>query len=193
MKNNIAATGLFCAALLSSTLASAAEKRGIYLDFGLGAAAVSYGNDVDDSLDLLEDNGFDRTTLSLDLSVGWAVRPNLFLVGSISGFADRLDDGDDDLQLNTYLTGVGVRYYPLSSMKHLQLGADVGIANMVLQSSEVDDETSDAGAGLKLSVAWDFDSTLKGPALLLGLQFMTASIEHETVTGGSLFARFLLK
>ena len=196
MTRRIATAGLFIPLLFSAVLAHAAEeKRGFYLDVGLGAGSARYGDEVDDALDLLEDNDFDRTTLGLDLVIGGAVLPNLYVVGSVSGFADRLDNDDENLQLNTYLFGVGVRYYPLPSKKHLQLGADVGLANMVLDTSfdEVGDYTSDNGTGLKLSVAWDFDSTLRGPAFMLGVQFMTASIEDVDFTGASLFARFLLK
>ncbi len=194
MKSRIAA-GLFLSFLLSAALANAAEeKRGFYLDVGLGAATVKYGDELDDALDLLEDNDFDRTTLSLDLTAGGAVLPNLYVVGSISGFADRFDDGDEDLQLNTYLFGVGLRYYPLPSKKHLQLGLDAGLAKIVATSSFDDDDiTSDTGSGFKLSVAWDFDSTLKGPAFMLGMQFMTASVEDVDFSGGSLFARFVFK
>lgn len=197
MTRKIAAAGLSIPLFLSAAMANAAdEKRGFYLDVGLGAANVSYGDDeVDDSLDQLDDMGFDRTTLSLDLAMGGAVLPNLYVVGSITGFADRLDNDDEDLQLNTYLLGVGVRYYPLPSQKHLQLGVDVGLAKMAIDTSvdEYDGYTSDSGTGLKLSVAWDFDSTLRGPAFLLGVQYMAASVEDADFKGASLFARFLLK
>lgn len=195
MKNKLAMTGLFAALILSVGQAGAAEdRRGFYLDVGLGAGNVKYGEQVDDALDLLEDNDFDRTTLSLDLTMGGAVLQNLYVVGSISGFADRFDDGDEDLQLNTYLFGVGVRYYPLASRKHLQLGLDAGLAKMVVQSSvDNDDFTSDTGSGFKVSLAWDFDSTLRGPHFLLGVQYTNASIDDVDFSGGSLFARFIFK
>lgn len=195
MKNGKAMAGLFSMLMLAAMATRADERRGIYVDVGLGAGKVGYGSDTNDVLDAVEDNGFNRATAALDLSVGWALRQNLYLVGSISGFGDRLYHSSDYLQINTYLTGVGIRFYPLASMKHLQFGADVGVAKVLLQSSDdyYDDTVSNNGSGFKLSVAYDFDSTLKGPALLVGVDLLSASVEHENITGVSLFAKFVFK
>lgn len=185
--------GSCCALLLAA--AHADEKRGFYIDAGLGFGGASYGHQVDDALDEAEDAGFDRIALSLDLAVGGAVLPNLYVVGSLSGFADRLWESDEYLQVNTYLIGAGVRYYPLPSHKHLLLGADVGLAKLNLQTSvdAYDDVSSDNGAGFKLLVAYDIDSTLRGPTLQVGAQFMSASIEDVNFKGFSVFAKFAFK
>lgn len=191
--------GSCCALLLGATAVHAAdERRGFYIDVGLGLGGVSYGDDVDDTLDELKDFGYDHITLSVDLAAGGAVRPNLYLVGSVVGFADRYQDSDDSdqyLQLNTYVFGAGVRYYPLPSQKYLLLGADLGLAKMVLQSSEdaFDDVKSDNGFGFRLMVAYDIDWTLRGPTLQVGAQFMSASIEDEHARAFSLFAKFAFK
>jgi hypothetical protein len=195
MKNKTPIIGLFLSLVLGTSLAQGEERRGFYLDAGIGIGSVSYGDELDDILDEADDNGLDRITAGLTISIGGAVLQNLYLVGTITGLGDRLYDGSDYLQLNTYLYGVGVRYYPLRSRKHLQIGADVGIGKVALQTSEpgYDDQYSDNGTAVKLSVAWDFDSTLRGPHVLVGAEVLSASIDHENVTGAALFVKFVLK
>ena len=185
-----------CCALFLATAAHAAEKRGFYVDVGLGFGRAHYGGQLDDLLDAVDDNGYSRLTLALDLSMGGAVLPNLYVVGSVAAFGDRLtnsDDTGDYLQLNTYLFGPGVRYYPLPSHKHLMLGVDVGLTKVVLQSDDDSYEASDSGSGLRLLVAYDIDRTLRGPTLQVGAQFMTASVEDVKFRGLSVFAKFAFK
>jgi hypothetical protein len=190
--------GTCCALLLAVAPAHAAEKRGFYVDVGLGLGGARYGEELDDSLDALEDNDFDNITVSLDLAMGGAVRQNLYLVGTMAAFGDRYaysEDSDTYLQLNTYLFGAGVRYYPLPSQKRLLLGADLGLAKMVMQTSEdaFDDVTSDSGFGFRMLVAYDIDWTLRGPTLQVGAQLMSASIEDVKFRGFSVFAKFAFK
>jgi hypothetical protein len=192
--------GTCCAVLLATTAVHADEKRGFYFDVGFGLGGTSYGDDVDKVLDDLDDeiDGIDHIVLSLDLAMGGAVRPNLYLVGSVSGFADRYynsDDMDEYLQLNTYLFGAGVRYYPLPSQKHLLLGADLGLARMRVRTSEAGygEVTSDDGFGFKLLAAYDIDWTLRGPTLQVGAQLMSASIEDVNFRGFAVFAKFAFK
>jgi hypothetical protein len=169
--------------------------RGIYIDAGIGFGGISYNDEIDNLLEWADDNGLDRMTISLDLSIGWAVLQKLYVVGSLTGFGDRIYKSSDYMQLNTYLFGPGVRFYPLSSGKHLQLGADLGFGRMVLDSniSSVGTIASEGGFGVKISAAYDFDSTMTGPALLLGGEFLMDFIEGESITGFSIFAKFVYK
>jgi hypothetical protein len=185
--------GTCCAVLLATTVVHADEKRGFYFDAGLGFGKASYDDTLDDLLDAFDDNGARRITLSLDLAAGGAVRQNLYVVGSITGFGDRLSEDDEYLQLNTYLFAVGLRHYPLASQKHLQLGIDVGLSKAALQSSFADDASSDSGTGLRLLAAYDIDSTLRGPTLQVGAQFLAARIEGTNYNALSLFAKFAFK
>jgi hypothetical protein len=171
------------------------KRRGGYLDVGIGFGGISYGEEVDDLIQLVDDNGLDRFTMSLDLSVGWAVLQNLYVVGSVSGFRDRLYKSSDYMQFNTYLYGVGIKFYPLPSKKHLQLGVDLGLGKMALQLSVpgINTIASENGFAAKVSIAYDFDSTMTGPALLLGGDLLMDFIDSETITGFSVFAKFVLK
>ena len=134
MKKKLIIFLLLLAVLCSSVFSQSYEgRRGFYLDTGIGFGRVSYNSEVDEMLTLLKDFGFvDRITLSVDLAMGWALLQNLYIVGSFTGFGDGFINSDfsDHFQINTYLYGIGVRYYPLPSMKHLQLGADVGFGLM---------------------------------------------------------------
>jgi hypothetical protein len=52
---------------------------------------------------------------------------------------------------------------------------------------------SEVGSGLKISIAYDFDSTMTGPALLLGGEYLIDFIEGEDIIGFSIFAKFVYK
>jgi hypothetical protein len=174
---------------------TAERNRSFYIDLGLGFGWISYTDELDKIFKWADDNGLDRLTMSLDISVGLAALQNLYIVGAIMGFGDRLYKGSDYLQMNTYLFGPGIRFYPLPSMKHIQLGADFGLGRIVLDSnvSGTGAVSSSPGFGTKISAAYDFDSTTTGPALLLGGNLLLNFIEGETITGFSIFAKFAYK
>ena len=199
MKKKLIIFLLLLAVLCSSVFSQSSERRrGFYLDTGIGFGRVSYNNEVDEMLKQTKELGYDRMTLSIDFALGWAVLQNFYVVGSIAGFGDAFmkPDFSDHVQLNTYIYGAGVRFYPLPSMKHLQLGADLGIGRMVLVRSVPGLMTfggSEWGFAAKLSVAFDFDRTMTGPALLLGGDVQVNRVEGDTIAGFSIFAKFVFK
>jgi hypothetical protein len=79
--------------------------------------------------------------------------------------------------------------------EHLQLGADIGLSSASLLSSIQDNSNiaSEPGFGFKVSAAYDFDSTMTGPALLLGGELLMDFIENEIFTGYAVFAKFVFK
>ncbi len=182
-----------CVLVSQGAFAGVERERGFYFDAGLGSGSVSYGDDLDNALELLDGLGADRTTIYLDLGIGYALTPNLYATGSISAFGDRFEYKTEMMQLNTYLYGLGVKYYPFG--KGLQLGASAGAGVMILSSSEpeFDGADSERTYGTQFSVAYDFDSTDTGPAVILGLTVLSDFFEDETVTGTGLFAKFVFK
>jgi hypothetical protein len=79
------------------------------------------------------------------------------------------------LLLSSYLLGPGLRYYPLASRQHLQLGADVGIAKFTAlvydtDSDEHDSDSTDIGSGFRVLVAYDLDWKPRGPTVQIGAQ-----------------------
>jgi len=188
---------LFFVFISSMLFAQTTErKRGFYFDIGMGLfGRISYDDELDDALELLEKLGAERLTISLGLAAGGAITQNIYIVGSISAFGDRFDINSNYMQLNTYLLGAGIRYYPLPSMKWLQIGADYGISWLVLTTDVIGEQVavSDFGTGLRLSVSCDFNGRMTGPSFLLGGELLISTIESDLVAGISLFGKLVFK
>lgn len=167
------------------------EERGFYFGIGGGPAVVVYPEPLNSALDAIEDSGVDRITIDINLSIGGAIGDKTYLLGSVSGYGDRLDDGIYYLQVNTYLYAIGVRYYPFTT--GLVLGTDIGRTIMVVQSTYSSDVESDPGFGYNVLLAYDFDRTKTGFAFQLGLKVGGYDIEGETVQAGSLFFNLVWK
>jgi hypothetical protein len=98
--------------------------------------------------------------------------------------------------LNTGLYGLGIKWYPFFSGKYLQFGADIGLASTGLVTyinSSTNTIISDPGFGMKISAAYDFDSTMTGPTLLLGGDILSCFVEGENRTCFSVFVKFVFK
>jgi len=79
-------------------------------------------------------------------------------------------------------------------MKHLQVGFDAGYSNLYVSLSNSSDTiVGDGGFAMQFSLAADFDSTLTGPALLLGGKLYLGIIEGELIPAFGLFAKFVFK
>jgi hypothetical protein len=185
--------------LVSASLIFAQEreerKRGFYVDIGLGFGGISYfGGDTKTIVD-----GFNETTnthMTLDLSfltIGGALTQNVYLVGIIAGIGDAYFDSEmNQSQLSVAVYGIGARYYPLPSRKHLQLGLDLGVSALgISQNNET--STSDLGFSTRLSAAYDFDSTMTGFTLMPGGALMVNIIENDVSLAYTLFLKLVFK
>jgi len=76
------------------------SRRGFFLGFGIGG-----GHAVSNEL---EEDGFDRTGLALDIRVGGGLSERLLLMGEVIGLAARQDFGG---QLNTYHTVIALQAF----------------------------------------------------------------------------------
>jgi hypothetical protein len=194
---------IVCAVLAVVVQTGFAQERDRYFDFGVGSYFINHGKERDAVVTDMKDAGLVRTLVYVDMSYGKALSDNLYIVGSMTGFGDAFIEEMDIsvmvnagfLELLTYLYGVGIRYYPLPSGLHLQLGADVGLASLMTVSTMSGFETGRGpfGVGGKISVSWDFDSDMTGPAFVLGAQLLADFIEKELVLGFSIFAKFVYK
>ncbi|GMO52806.1 MAG: hypothetical protein Pg6C_19090 [Treponemataceae bacterium] len=202
MNHKITAAALLFACIGALCFAQTQErKRGIYFDIGLGFSFTRYGSELDDVIKQVRDDGFDRMAVALDSSIGWAVTQKLYAVGSFCGLGDRLTyessekTADYYVQINTYLFGLGIRWYPLPSGKYLQLGADAGFGRFIAVSNIPGMKTalSDWGFAQKLSIALDIDRTMTGPAILLGFEELLEFVEDDTAAGFSIFVKFVFK
>ncbi|MDR0722687.1 MAG: hypothetical protein LBF75_07875 [Treponema sp.] len=185
--------------LLSLSLVVAQErgerKRGFYIDVGLGFGGISYfGGDTKTIADTFNETADMRLTMDMSLlTIGWALTQNGYLVGTIAGVGDAYIDSEmNQSQLSIGMFGIGTRYYPLPSKKHLQLGLDVGISEIDVLHDEKT-VSSDLGFSSRLSAAYDFDSTMTGLTVLLGGTVMLNIIERDTSLSYALFLKLAFK
>jgi hypothetical protein len=187
------------AVLVFPSVVSAQERsRGLYIDLGFGLGGIHYlgGN----TKKIAED--FNRTAekhFTLDLSmltIGGALQDNLYLVGTIAGVGDGyVDAQSNQSQITIAQYGIGLRYYPLPSKTHLQLGLDVSSSVMQITYDVKTNNSvmSDDGLSGKFSAGWDFDSTMTGLAAIAGGDVMFNIIEGETSVSYALFLKLVLK
>ncbi len=86
-------------ALTLPSMALAAEgSRSVLFQVGGGLSMPSYPADTEDAFTFFESQpGVERLKLSLDLALGYAVSQEVFILGRVDGFADRLYDNYDYL------------------------------------------------------------------------------------------------
>ena len=177
---------------LGSTVFSQTDERGPwYIDIGIGLGGIVNNNLF---------KGINPAA-SLDASIGvpGLVKslPDLYFVGSFTLLQDFVPADFGNVKAKntstSFMIAPGIRYYPLPSMKYLQLGADVGYSMMWLRTITSAVVKSDPGLGLKASAAFDFNSTLTGWSLMVGTEVMTFFIPSNTIIGLTCFARAVFK
>jgi hypothetical protein len=118
-------------------------------------------------------------------------------VGTIAGVGDAYFDAKENQnQITVAMYGLGIRYYPLPSKKHLQLGLDVGANGMIVTyggEPNKPDSMSDTGFSQRVSIGWDFDSTMTGLAVMAGGDVTLNIIEGESIVSHALFLKILFK
>jgi hypothetical protein len=173
---------LFAAAAWSQ--ASDSEKRrGLFVDFGVGGFCfTTYGSDADTILsNYASAQGADRIKVYIDLGLGWAVSPKLYVIANIDGFGDGFFAGSTSLdQLNSYLYSIGVRYYPF--VTGLMLGVDAGASRLLLASNASAVGSTPWSAGLGATVAWDFGGKPTGWSLELGARAIYMAVSDPLIT-----------
>ena len=170
------------------------ESRGFYIDVGGGWSFIKYPEPFNTNVkNVAKNSAVTRITVDFDLSIGGAVIQNLFVVGTLGGIGDSLS-ASNTLTLSTFLLGPGIKFYPLPSKKYLQIGLDLGYSFFTITDSRyTESEMGPKGFAAQISAAADFDSTLTGPALLLGGKFYLGILDGEAVTSFSIFAKFVYK
>jgi len=153
------------------------SAQGIYFDVGLGFGSATTkidGNDVSKNLP----SNVDEVAVDVGFRIGYGPVANmpLYIVGDLSGIGHRFDDGRDYIQLNSYLFGPGVIYYPIPMV---QLGLSVGLS-WVANTTNIPYLIlfdSDGGYAWNISAAVDFGSGNHG--CLLGLKFTSTTNELQ--------------
>jgi hypothetical protein len=190
---------LFVFAAVPSVVSAQERARGLYIDVGFGFGGIRYlGGDIKTIADGFNKSADTHFTLDLTmLTIGVALRDNVYLVGTIASVGDAYFDSEDNHnQITTAMYGLGIRYYPLPSKKHLQLGLDLGASGIQTaydRKSDVSEDTSDIGFSERVSIGWDFDSTMTGLTAMIGGNVMINVIEGETSVSYALFLKILFK
>jgi hypothetical protein len=171
------------------------RQRGFYIDIGMGFGGISYfGGGTKKIADGFSETANIHMTLDLSLlTIGWALTQNVYIVGTIAGVGDGYFDSQmNQNQLTVSMYGIGARYYPLPSKKHLQLGLDFGAS----QVSILDNNKylySDFGFSTRLSAAYDFDSSMTGFTGMPGGALMMNIIENDVSLSYAIFFKLVFK
>lgn len=168
-------------------------ERGVMFQIGLGTAQIEWPQELKEMMDYAEAQpDIDRVKVHLNLGLGAAVGENLYLLGSLQGYGDRLEDSYGDyVQINAYLFGLGLRWYPF--VTGLVLGGDIGAARLVAMGSGVESAASEWGNGLGFTAGYDFGGRPTGVSLILGLRVDGMSVEGESVGTAALFLNLAFK
>ena len=167
------------------------EKRWFFFNIEAGAASVSYTPETDAMLSDMESAGLDRMVVYLGIGAGYAVNEKLYAGAFISATGDRIEDSSNYMQINLYLYGAGLRYYPFTT--GLVLGVDAGMAKGVMVSDLGSSSSSDPGFGTGFIIAYDFDRTLTGFTFQAGIRVNTLRIEGDTLSSASLYGALVWK
>jgi hypothetical protein len=190
---------LFACMVVLPVVSAEERARGIYIDLGLGLGSIRYlGGNTKAIADDFNRTAETRTTFDMSmLTIGGTLRDNLYLVGSVAGVGDGYFDAKmNQNQITIAMFGLGVRYYPMASKKHLQLGLDLGASvTQITYSEQMNkaDVMSSVGFSERASIGWDFDSTLTGLALMVGGDVMLNVIEGDASVSYALFVKFVFK
>lgn len=164
------------------------ETRGFLFELGVGAAGAVYPEPLESDVRATAAlPGVSRSTIVLHLTAGWAVGRSTYATLGVYGVGDRLIDGSGQwVQINGYLYGPGVRYYPWDT--GLVIGIDAGAGRMVAQATGVGSSVSPWGAAWRGVAAYDFSRRRTGFSVAAGLSVGALVIEGERVGYASLFA-----
>ncbi len=163
-------------------------------EIGLGFPTVSYGSKLDTLFNMgTAYYGITRTTIMINVILGWYMGNDIYLLLNVSGIGDRLEAYSDGsfIQLNTYLLGPGVRIYPYG--KGLALGGVLGATRAVISASYMGSVASKVGLGGKLFATYDLINRYRGFGLNVGVDAAYRWIESEQITSASVFLDLVWK
>lgn len=155
------------------------RSRSIYLHFGLGAGSTNHQ----------ERESHFRAAAQSDFLFGYAARENLYIVLA----AAQVNSTKGDQFYSTRMHGIGVRHYPLT--KGVQWGGDLGYTIYRITEGRFGEQliSRSFGAAMRLSLLYDFDSSMVGPAFFIGSTLLLSAIEGEGMIGGGFQIGILLK
>ncbi len=162
-------------------------------EIGLGFPSISYGGKLDTLMNAVESYySVTRTTVKVNVFLGWYMGSDIYLLVGISGIGDRVKNYSDGsfFQINTYLAGPGVKFYPYG--KGLALGGLLGGAWAAIDSS-IGSSVSKMGLGGEVFATYDLINRYCGFGLNLGVSTGYKEIESQGVGSASVFLDLVWK
>ena len=170
-----------------------AQAFAVYVEAGLGVGGASSTIDKTDVSDLCE--GCSSLAVDVGVRVGGQIMENLYLAGEFSGMGNRYyNDRDYYFQLNSYILGPSVAYYPVNQ---LHLSASLGL---VFTNNDTNVPVirmyNGTGFGGTLTVAYHIGNE---NGTLLGARFAATSVTLKenkkdlTTVGFMFFVSFVHK
>jgi len=159
------------------------SHRGFYLDVGAGGFSyMTYGSAADSTLSSYASaQSADRLKVYLDLGIGWAVGPRMYVVGHVDGFGDGFFSGSTALdQINSYLYAIGIRYYPF--VTGLVLGVDVGVSRLAVTSNASGVGSTPLSGGAGFTLAWDFGGAPTGWTAEIGARALYLAVSDPVIS-----------
>ena len=172
---------ILCAFALSAPLSAQEERRSLLFEIGAGLGFPGYPVEAEAVLSGLDDRpGVERFRVAVDVSVGFALSQNTFLMAGMDGTGDRLMDDSDYMQVNLYLYSLGLRYYPRTTGFYFE--GNLGTTACLIQLSDLESRVSDFGFGYGAALGYDFNDSPRGFGLSLEARFNGLEIEGDAAS-----------
>ena len=161
-----------------------------YTLWGLGFAGIAYPDWIEESFDVLEEAGGDRTKLAIQLFGFYAPVNRTTLVGGIiSGTSDSVVFPDDSsFSVTTSLLAVSAIKFLTNKIGHgLYVRGDLGLAGVSRQiKSELVDieEQSNTGFGLLAGLGYSL-AVSDESRMLFSINYTQSSVEGEEYSAGT--------
>jgi hypothetical protein len=190
---------VLCAGLIFMVAALSAQGIGLYFDVGLGIGPAWSEEDGKDFVKTRTKEGTLKeiaVDLGLKLGLGPFDTIPIYVVGVLGGVGHRISADNGHIQLNSYLLGPGVIFYPIPSV---QIAASLGYSSVANESSVTNESSSpdrvvdDSKGGFAGDISVAFDLGAGNHALLGGVRFFgsTNTLESGIVLNTSMLSIFL--
>ncbi len=165
-----------------------------YLTLGLGYSVISYPSWLQNGVDeLVKISGTSHLPLNINLGVYWPSSNDKNLFGvCITGDGDRFENGNNSMQINTYLIG-GSMIHHLSSYigDAFYVRGDAGIAYAAIVEDFGSGASSDIGFGLRIGLGYAIPVSME-TRIQIDAGYTYRNIESDDYGSFSIGAALLL-
>lgn len=164
------------------TLSDGNKIESWYFHFALGGSDNTYPDELQEKLDVLNDSpDVTHVSVSVDFSFYWPLSNDKTIIGvAFGGITDSYEDRFSTFTIQHSTTAFSVIHYPREYIgKGLFVRADIGTAQIIVDSSFGGTETSENGFGFMLGGGYSWPIT-KGTRFDLMAGFSSRSVESES-------------